>query len=260
MSLSSYIKFQSIYKQAVCSIASVVLLLIAAAHVPAMARDFHIGFSFAKPPYVFASHSRDYTELKGIELDLVEEILAFAGHDFTPHFFPYNRLIPDLKARRIDAAATVRPASDLLFYSDPFIYFNNYAITWPDTPPIHDIEELAGHSGVAWQGATYDLGETFAETTQKMTHYSEIANQHRQIDIFLNRRVDVIIIDKYIFEHWAAYEGHNPDKFVYNPVFTDKTEFVIGFIAKEDRDMFNKGLRQVKESGQYEAIYKRYIR
>ena len=230
-----------------------------ALNTPALARDFHIGFSFAKPPYVFASHSRDYTELKGIEIDLVEEILSLDGYGFTPHFFPYNRLVPDLKARRIDAAATVRPAAGTLFYSDPFIHFNNYAITHPDAPPIRNLEDLAGRSAVGWQGATHDLGKGFADITQKMAHYSEIASQQRQIDIFLNRRVDVIIIDKYIFRHWAAHVGHNPDKFAYNGIFNDKTEFVVGFITEKDRDMFNKGLKLVKENGTYEAIYKQYI-
>lgn len=226
----------------------------------ARADDYIFGFSYAKPPYVFAKLPRDTKELRGIELDIVREALAIKGHTFTPKFVSYNRLPEELASKTIDAAATVRPERNDVFYSKEFVYFQNFAITRPDgTNPLKSVHDLAGKRVVAWQGATKDLGESYANATKNFELYREIANQQKQVLLFLKGQVNVIVIDGPIFKHWAKAHGHKPSSFIYHPIFGDKTTFVVGFTSKQLRDDFDDGLAELKKTGEYDRIFNSYI-
>ena len=112
---------------------------------------------------------------------------------------------------------------------------------------------------VAWQGATKDLGPAFEKAVSKADLYREIADQGKQVLLFLKGRVDVAVIDGNIFDYWAKVHGESSSTFEYHAIFGDRTSFVVGFVSAEIRDDFNEGLRAIKKSGAYEAIFCKYI-
>ncbi len=226
----------------------------------AFADELTVGFGIAKPPFVFAKSIHDIDQTQGIELDVMRQALAVKGHSFLPRYVSYNRLAYELKVERVDAVATVRPELASAHYSEEFIYFHNYAVTRSGSgSPIRDVSDLAGRRIVAWQGAAKDLGPAFEKVVKKASLYREIADQGRQVLLFLKGRVDVTVIDANIFSYWVKVHGESPKVFDYHAIFGGRTSFVVGFVSARIRDDFNEGLRAIKKSGAYEEIFCKYI-
>ena len=233
--------------------------LVAGLSANALADQLSVAFSFAKPPYVFAQKLEDTFDTRGIELELMTQALAFKGHSFTPVYSTYDRLNGLVEAGKADAAATVRPEVEGLFYSQEFVYFHNFAITRKDAPPLKTMGDLVGRSVVAWQGATKDLGPAFDAVDKQAGVYKEIPDQQRQVKLFLKGRANTIIIDGAIFKYWAKELGENPSEFNYSPLFGGKTSFVVGFKSEQFRDDFVAGMKKLRDSGEYKKIYRRFI-
>jgi len=238
-----------------------IIVLICTMSGASLAKADHltVAFSFAKPPYVFAEKLEDTYDTRGIELEIMTKALAFKGHSFKPLYTTYERLNGELQSGHVDAAATVRPELDNIFYSKEFVYFHNFAITRKNALPMKAMGDLVGRSLVAWQGATKDLGPAFAAASKQASVYKEIPDQQRQVKLFLKERVNTIIIDGSIFKFWTREMGENPKDFTYNSLFGGKTSFVVGFRSKKLRDDFNAGLAKLHASGEYKDIFRRFI-
>lgn len=225
----------------------------------AYAEELVIGFSYAKPPYVFAQSPRQTGDRRGIEIEIVEAALAERDHSFEPRFYSYNRLNDALKSGKVDAIATVRPELDWPFYSDEYVFYHNFAITRAETKPeITGIKSLSSRSITAWEGATKDLGPVYAKAVAEASNYQEIGDQQQQVLQFLHGRVNTLVIDGMIFRYWARVLGFNPDDYLFHSIFGGKTRFVMGFTSKSLRDDFNTGLRILEKNGTYDAIYRKY--
>jgi len=223
------------------------------------AKELVVGFSYAKPPYVFAQTPMQTGEVRGIELDIMRAALAKKGHSFRPRYFSYNRLGDALKAGRVDVIATVRPELDGPFYSEEFVYFHNFAISrLGSSPVIADINSLSSRSIVAWQGATKDLGVDYEKAVQHSSLYKEIGDQQQQVVLFLLNRVNTIVIDGAIFKYWASILGHDSKTFEFKSIFGGKTSFVAGFNDEQIRDDFNAALLEMKKDGSYQKVYDKY--
>jgi len=225
----------------------------------ARAEKLTVGFGFAKPPFVFAKTPKDQDDLRGIELEIMRQALAERGHSFDVRYMTYNRLSLSLKTGKIDAAATVRPELEGVYYSDNFVYFHNVAITRKsDNIRLDRLSDLKTRKIIAWQGATKDLGASFNEVANLAPLYRELADQGKQVKLFLRGRVNTIVIDRNIFSYWAKNYGEAPQRYMYHPLFGGRTNFAVGFIKKSWRDDFNWGLRILKKSGRYDALYTKY--
>jgi len=239
---------------------AIAMVLLGLLGATAQADGLTVGFAIAKPPFVFAETANDTDVVNGIELDLMREALAVKGHTFVPAFMPYNRLGVDLKAGRIDAAATVRPELPGMHYSQEFVYFHNHAITRAAADiAIAESADLAGKRVVAWQGATKDLGPDFARAVENAALYEEVGNQREQVELFLKGQADVLVIDGNIFKYWARQSGEDNAAFTYHSIFGERTGFVVGFTSAKMRDDFDAGLSALKTSGRYDAIFRHYI-
>lgn len=227
-----------------------------------------VGFSYSKAPFVFAStpfKDADYSTQSGrngIEIDIIREALAVTGRRFEVKYMTYNRLSAQLKAKRISVVATVRPEVEGAFYSDTFVYFKNAVITHAGfARDLMKIEDLSSVTSLAWQGARFDLGDSFKNAVDASSMYQEIPDQKKQVALFLSRRVDAIVIDEHIFLYWArVIEKKGRADFKFHNVFPERTNFVAGFLDEKLRDDFNKGLRSIKANGVYDRIYQSYIK
>jgi len=225
-----------------------------------------VGFSFSKPPFVLADPpftDGDYDVEGGglgLEIDFFRSVLGSLGLSFRPVYLDYDALNPELAAGNIDAAATVRPELDDAFYTGVFVSFHNFAITRSGAAqPIDRVEDLAGRNIVAWEGAHFDLGESFAAAVELAASYRELGNQHGQVQDFLDESSDVLVIDGLVFRHWARASGFDPGAFELHDIFEPVTTFRAGFRSETLRDDFEAGLKELLTSGEYELVVGSYV-
>ncbi len=253
-----------------CLVFCVAILVSVSIFTQSFAEELKVGFSFAKPPFIFAKRpfeKRFYdvnNEGLGLEIDIFKAALTVKGsHTLKPVYMPYDQLTYELNDGKIDAAATVRAELAERFYSEEFVYFHNFAITKSEKNiSITGLNDLKGKSIVAWQGAKFDLGKSFENVVKDNPKYIEKADQKIQVGMFLNDRVEVLVIDQNIFKWWQKVltePDDTPAPVTYHDLFPEKTGFLVGFLSEKIRDDFNEGLAQIKQDGTYDKIISGYV-
>ena len=226
----------------------------------AEADTLEIGFAYAKPPYIFASGPNDTSETRGIEMDIVTEVLRRTGDTLVPKFMSYAEVRDNLAAKRIDGGATLKPGAVGLYFSDDYVYFHNVAVTrTAEARRVQSLADLSGLRGIGWQGAAVALGADFQAVARRMAAFDEVPSQRDQVAQFLDGTYDVVIIDRAIFRYWARELGHSDTAFDFGEVFGDRTVFSVGFHDKAVRDRFNEALRAFKKTPEYHAIFEKYL-
>jgi len=230
--------------------------------VPAMAAadELVLAVGHSVPPYVIAEN------WSGLEYDVVREALALEGHTVKPRLMALARVPKELEAGLADAAMTMRPDSGVqAFYSDSHVTYRNFAITLADRDfTINRVEDLAGHSVVAFQNAAKYLGPAFAATAAGNSHYREEAGQALQPLLLFLGRTDVVVADRNIFGWFATSPEVEAkvdarQRLRFHPIFPP-TDYFVAFRDQALRDSFNRGLKRLKESGEYRRILDRYVR
>lgn len=240
-----------------------VLATLSLVSAPLSARELLIAFGIDKPPFVFGQ------ERRGLEIDIVRAALAGKGYTVRVAHVANLRLQIAIREMGVDGAASVRRRNDGNFYSDDFITYQNFAITHKaDRIELHHVEDLKGHTIVAWQNAWHDLGPAFEQAFNpgvKLPYrkkYFELASQRSQNAMFWLGRAEVILVDKTIFLWYRkalAHDMNTTAAVTFHDLFPERTAFQVAFKDRQVRDDFNEGLRHLRESGRYQQLYERYI-
>lgn len=230
--------------------------------VAVFAKELHVGFGQFKTPYVFEK------DKKGLEIDLFREALAYKGHTLKVYHFSKKRLQKVLATMpKIDAVATVqKKEGDGFYYIPEFSFFENYVISRKaDGLKIRRIEDLKDLRVVAWQNAHVDLGLKFNSFYKShfegKEKYKEMTSQRSQNVAFWRKTTDVVIADKTIFLWYKSQVSEvidTSEEVLYHPIFSGKTQFYAGFRDEALAKDFEKGLKHLKKTGRYDAIYKKY--
>lgn len=123
------------------------------------------------------------------------------------------------------------------------------------------MEDLSKYSIIAFLGAKNNFGEKFLNTVNKNKKYREVSNQEGQVASLFNKRVDLILIDRYIFNYYFNNSILKFDReldYIIYDIF-EKTPYSIAFKNINIRDNFNEGLRIIKENGDYDSIIENYL-
>jgi ABC-type amino acid transport substrate-binding protein/nitrogen-specific signal transduction histidine kinase len=212
-----------------------------------------------KPPFIFDKDSK-----KGIEADLIKEIFETLGYkvNMIQRSKEYMQTILD-KPNKYDLVATITPSNDKLFYSKSFTTYENFVITRKNEHfNIKSIDDLKSIRFVAWNGAYNDLGEKFYKLFNPIdgtakSSYNDNISQKDDVEMFFERKVDAIIIDKQIF-NWFKLHYHNNENYRFDNIFKTKKEYPVTFRTKRLRDIFDVELQKFKDNGRYEQIIKFY--
>lgn len=230
--------------------------------------ELTVGFSYAKPPYVFAEASADdgtspkLGDKPGIEIELFTAAMHDTGYQWRPVFWSFKRVIAELANGHLDAAETSGPKQAGIFYSHPLIACENYAISKKSAGlNIAHYEDLRQLTMVAWQGAATDLGPEFTKVVHDNHHYLENPDQQAQYQMFLHDRVQVVIIDRFIFRWWELQNarGQQPPAVVYHQIFPGVNEYRIGFHLEAAQVAFDAGLKRIRADGTYDKIIAKYV-
>lgn len=240
---------------------SAVLALSAVTTV--QAKEVHMIFGLALPPYVIQESN------SGFEIDIIRAALAVKGHTLKPTYASFLVVPKMLKEKQADAAQRGNPdlkESDGFYYgSEPTVIYQDNAITLKkNNLKIDSLAELQGKSIVSFQGATQFLGPEFAAAVKGNQNYQESSNERRKLQMLYANSAQVYTGDVNIFKYYRTSVKNDVDttqEVVYHKVFptnTDVTRNAV-FLDKQVRDDFNAGLKQLKSSGQYQQIIKKYV-
>lgn len=230
----------------------------------AHAKDVTMAFGLALPPYVISESS------SGFELEVIKEALALKGHNLKPMFVPLARVPEMLRSRQVDSAERGTPelTEDRGFFYglESAVTYQDYAISLKkNNLSIQSYADLKDKSVIGFQGATTFLGSEYAGAVAGNAKYSETADQKRQPMMLFSGRTQVIVGDHNIFKYFSqavAGEVDVKQDVTFHKIFppSSATHNHQVFLDKQIRDDFNAGLKQLKSSGRYNDIVKRYIK
>jgi len=242
---------------------SVVLILILSASIIfPHADDIIMSFGEKIPPYSFPETNT------GIELEVIGAALAHKGHTLTPQYFPLARVPLMFKHKLVDAAMTDLGEDLTKFeghYGNPAVWYDNILITLKEKNlSIKKPEDLKNLTVISFQGAIKRYPKWLGLVKVKGNYYEQ-NNQKLQVLALDKKRVDVILSDRKIFQYYTALLKKEKD---FNPKPIQEHPFVILnlmdyrpiFRDKKIRDDFNEGLKHIKKTGQYKAIYDKYLK
>lgn len=244
---------------------TVPLLLLGIALMPlgmAQAQELKVIFSSYTPPYVFQTED---TTRPGILIEIVQQAMADNGYSVKPVFLPLGRGFQLLEEKKVDAISISTEALGLkAFYSDYSIEYHNFAIGLESRPlPINEIADLKGLKIIAFQKADTYLGDEFNAAVKGNPDYIEMANQENQVHMLLKGRIDIAVMDRSIFQYYRnklVSEGKVPETVRYRFYELFKpSRYRAAFADEKVRDVFNAGLKRMRESGAYEATYRKYL-
>lgn len=239
------------------------LAVVLACCMPQMAWSANVSMAFGDriPPFCFPETN------SGIELEVIGEALAVRGHVLKPVYFPIARVPQEFKAGIVDAAMT-DGGQDLTsygaFYGDSAVVYDNVFITLAERKlNIRQPADLAGLTVISFSGAEKRYPQ-WLDAVVKAGHFAAQNNQALQVKTLEMGRYDVVLSDRTIFKYFtqqqAQVQGHplkptvvhafttvNPQD--YRPLFRDR----------QVRDDFNVGLKKLKASGRFQAIYDKYL-
>jgi len=211
----------------------------------------------SKPPFIIEADGT------GIELDLFHAAFAFSNKEVSFIHVPLGRTLTGFQRLNADGIITV--LSDYkhpsLFVSRPYITYQNVAISLVDNQLlIDDIKSLAGKSMIAFQNAKKFLGEDFSKVISYSMNYREVADQMKQIDMLFLRRTEVIILDINIFKYFISNHtsGRYAQPFNVHYIFNERP-YAAAFKTEKNRDLFDKGIKAIKEQGTYQLIMDKYL-
>lgn len=225
-----------------------------------------IAFGMDREPYLFPKGTE-----QGLEIDIVKNALKIKGYQVRVKQFPQLALKTILNDNKeIEGAAGAQlDSTSGVFYSDVYINYEHYVISRrEDHLSIDTLDDLKGKKIAIFSDGYNQLGKPFFSLFNPSVRaghtpeFYEINNQRVQLNMFLNRDVDVIIIDKTVFNWYKKLRGQgllSDDDFVFHDILPQVTGYNVAFRDRFLRDQFNAGLHQLIQSGRYQQMINYYL-
>ncbi|RRJ82444.1 substrate-binding periplasmic protein [Aestuariirhabdus litorea] len=226
-----------------------------------VAAELRMGVRSRISPWAIAEDNR------GIELDIVREALAYRGHQLVPVYLPYTRLKQQLSSQSVDGVLLSNEKLGLegVHFSDSHVTFHNVGVSLA-TKNLHvtRMEDISKQrlSVLAFPNARLLLGNEFAAAAKASARYQEIPNQLSQVRMLYWQRVDLVVLERHIFEYYskeAEREGDQLAEVRVHALFPP-THYKVAFRDEAIRDDFNEGLRMLRENGRYQQIIDHYLK
>lgn len=191
----------------------------------------------------------------GIEYELLTRALHEAGYGIAVHFVPNKRAYLQFARGELDAIIVTEGG----IVSAPYIAYRNMAITLCDQQiSLHKPADLASYQTGAFNSANKFLGKDFARIAQDPKHYREVSPQKLLNRMLWAQRIDVAVADINIFQHDQAEVDPEGSKPLCPFALFAPTLYRLEFRDPTVRDRVNQALSQLRASGFYEALAKKY--
>ncbi|MGB1262448.1 MAG: substrate-binding periplasmic protein [Cognaticolwellia sp.] len=223
-----------------------------------------VAFGERLAPWVFAETDR------GIIVDIFTAAMAPLGYEIEHLYLPYARRTKVYKEGKIDVVSdvnlnTINGHNLIGYFSDTAYSYENFAFSLQKKHyNFTKISDLKNHSVLSWQDAAVHLGETYADMANNNPRYSETFDQSVQVKMLFSDKVEVVQMDAHIFDYYRA-QANNSVKFDTSQKIARFALFGAspnGFLFKSEdmRNKFNRQLKKLKATGEYQKIFQRYMK
>ena len=202
---------------------------------------------------------------RGIEVEIVNSAFKAVGMQVEPVFMSYKRMSHSMAL--LDGRGVTKPHSrDKLYYSQPYVYYQDVAITRASQKIVlKQIDDMTPYTIGGWQTAARDLGGRFSALYDSGGPYAgqffPIINDESRIRMLWMKRLDVVVGDLMIFDHYTrrlATELGERLEYDVHWLWQRQHWFYAAFKTRQHRDSFNRGLAVIKDNGTFDAIYRKY--
>ncbi|MCV2358420.1 transporter substrate-binding domain-containing protein [Paucibacter sp. TC2R-5] len=202
----------------------------------------------------------------GLLVDLLRAAFAAESVASSFQYMPPLRLVREFELGRIDIYTSAKPNSGQpgVLSHWPVTTFGNQAITLKAKfPRLDGIEAMTKLRVVTFQNAKRFLGPEFAAMAAANKDYIEVAG-HLPTAMLSLDRADVIVSQPDIFRFWLLHDKARRDKqavlndFAFHDLFSAGNKYWFAFRSEALRDQFERGIKEIYQNGQAEAIIDRY--
>lgn len=239
-------------------LAAALILLLAAC--PALARDRIVLTSGEWPPYY--SPELPYG---GVANQVISESFALAGIKVSFLFVPWRRALEMARSGKAQGSAGWMPMEDRerdFLFSEPLFESVRVFFHRKDSPfhwnKLDDVKDLCVAVTLG-SAEEFPLDDVMARGEGRLDIAQDYASGMKKL---LLRRVDVyacnLAVGLFVLDHRV---GPGASAITYNPrpIFTETNHLLLDR-SMPDADMlmarFNEGLRKLRESGRYDAIFR----
>ena len=218
------------------------------------ARTLTFVAGFDRPPYVIQKTK------SGFELELIRQVVERIGHGSTFTFPPFGRSPRLFSTTDIDAITTMNrhTVEESMALSDIYVTYENVVVTKKkDGIRLTGIDDLANVSLAAFHNAKVVLGEAYGQVVAEHPSYLELDNQENQVSLFLEGRVQALVIDKHVFSFLLKQRNTEADVTIHSLFAPSK--YRVAFREKELANRFSQQLKQFQQTPAYMQLKQRYL-
>ncbi|EGM77429.1 extracellular solute-binding protein, family 3 [Rheinheimera sp. A13L] len=191
------------------------------------------------------------------ETELFRQLLNELGYRVKFVAVPHARLSRMLQNNQLDMAArqSEKPVTGM-FYSQPYLEFHNLVFALSDFPDsLQNMHEMSRYSVVSFHNAATILGTEFNQVIQNSPSYREVVDQEQAIDMLLQQRTALLVLDKVTFYRRWAERGLAVNQVKSFDLFP-KAEYHIGFTDQKLQQQVSQLLQKWQDSGRVEQLQK----
>lgn len=229
---------------------------------PATQKILKVGTEATYPPFEMVD--KQSGEYVGFDMDLIRAIGKAQGYEVKINSMGFDALIPSLMTDKVDCTISAQSITEerlkSIDFSDPYFDGGLIIAVRADDTSIKSYEDLAGKVLAA------EIGTTGAAASERLKE----KNPKTQVRIFdgigeafmeLEKGGAVAVINDFaVTDYYMQTDGEGKIKLV-GDIFQADEQYGIG-IKKGNAEMLkmvNEGLVKVKESGEFDTIYKKWF-
>ena len=210
------------------------------------------------PPFEFKSSNNEYV---GIDIDLVKKIAELEGFEVEFRPMDFGGIIPALQSGQVDAAiagaSITEERKNTVDFSDPYYETGVVAVVRDDNTTIKTLEDLAGKRVAVKNGTEgAKLAEDKLKGKANISVFEDSVSMYKAVE---NKQSDVAFEDLPVAGYTIKINQDSKLR-----IATEKlTSGYYGFMTKkgansELMEKFNKGLKTLRENGEYNKIIEKY--
>lgn len=208
-------------------------------------------------PFEFKDNDNS-AEYKGFEMDLIRAVAKEMGKDVEFNNIAFAGIIPIIQQGDMDIAATgmtmTKERAQKVAFTAPF-YESKLVILTPKDSGITKASDLEGKQVAVQIGTTAaKYAEEKGYTVKQFDNNSEVI-----MEVQVGGS-PVAILDKPVADYFLTQDGK--DKFNVIEVPNTKSEYLAFAVNKDNKelvDKVNKAMAKLKETGEFQKIYKKWF-
>jgi len=200
-------------------------------------------------------------EIIGFDIDIINAVAKKAGFEkVTVKSMGFDALIPALNSGNIDATIAGMSITEArkkqVNFTDPYYTSGLWTIVAKDNTTIKSNKDLEGKTiGVQLGTVGAEAAGKIKGAKVKTFNTSDLACLELK-----NKGVDAVISDAPVLAYFLKTQGSSYAKGVGEPKKDDAYGIATAKKNKELADKLNKGLQEIKKSGEYQKIYDKWFK